>query len=120
MSHRSSWGTKALAVRILCLCKQVCVPTYRETSPPGCAPRRLARLPVLVLGQQALHHWQREGERLAAACLGACREVCALHGWAQHKVLNGEQGLDAAALQGTHDLGVQVWRQQSGAEAAAA
>lgn len=105
--HESPWqfGHKGTcSAHPMPLQADVCAYTHTETSLPGGAPRRLACLPVTVLSQQALHHWQRKSKGFAAACLGACREVCALHGWAQHQVLDGEQGLDAATLQGTHDL----------------
>lgn len=77
---------------------------------PWCPAWCLAGLPVVVLSQQALHHRQGKGQGLAAACLGTCCQVLTLHGWAQHHGLDGEQGLDATALQGAHNLA----RQQQG------
>src|SRR5689334_7059861 len=79
-------------------------PPTTECFAPGCASRCLACLPVLVLSQQALNHRQGKGKCLAAACLGTCCEVLALHGRPQDHALDGKQGLNATALQGTHHL----------------
>lgn len=62
-----------------------------------------------LLGRQdLLDHRDGKGQGLAGAGLGAGDEVGAAHGRLKHRLLDGEEGGDAALLQGL-DLCVRVW-----------